>query len=143
MLLCLAIAYSSCENHPDASSCFPLPQPSEGYLTLMTLCSFVVAFFANSVLQRWWAVRTHIQGTMGGCYELLFMVISILSIDMKNAPTNEAKARIRYESNILMHKIIGFLVLTFRLLFNNAREFDDISDLVHSGLLTEEVRSLS
>ena len=39
-------------------------------LTLITLCAFVVSFFANSVLTRWWAVRQDL-----GVFMMMMMII--------------------------------------------------------------------
>lgn len=65
VLFCTILGLAGCpyKNRP---GCIYFPSPSTGYLTLLTLCSFVVAFFANTVLNRWWTVRQSLQGGFGG-----------------------------------------------------------------------------
>ena len=61
VLLVTVLAGGSCARLGKTSGCIALPAANTSYLTLMTLCSFVVAFFATTVLQRWWTLRSHLQ----------------------------------------------------------------------------------
>jgi hypothetical protein len=61
VLLVTVLAGGSCARLGKTRGCIALPAANTSYLTLMTLCSFVVAFFATTVLQRWWTLRSHLQ----------------------------------------------------------------------------------
>jgi hypothetical protein len=138
VMICSLIGYGSCVNFPNAESCISLPDADTSYLTLTTLCSFTIAFFSSIVLDRWWSIRRHLSLLMGSGYDLVIMLAGILTCDVKDATSAEEKKELRLMKHQLMQQIIGLLVLTLRILFNNARGDHDISDLVQRGLITQE-----
>lgn len=138
IMVCCLLGWGSCVNHPGGKSCIPLPDANTDYLTLTTLCSFTVAFFANSVLERWWSIRKHLQAVMSSGYELVIIFAGILSSDVKDATSGEQKKRVRMEKERLMKQVTGLLVLTLRLLFNSARGSTDFADLMKRGVISED-----
>lgn len=138
VMIVMLLAYGSCEYRNVSTHCVALPDADTDYLTLMELCSIVIALFADTVLKRWWALRCHIDTLMVSGEQLIIVFAGILSSDVKDAHTDEAKAKIRKEKEILMKKLIGYLVLIFRLLFNNARGVDHYQDLVDRDIITQD-----
>lgn len=138
VLICVLLGYGSCVNLPNNNSCVSLPDAKTSYLTLTTLCSFTIAFFTSIVLDRWWSIRRHLALVMGTGHDLVIMLAGILTCDVNDAVSTEEKRELRLTKEKLMRQIIGMLVLNLRLLFNDARDHDDISDLVQRGLITQD-----
>ena len=58
--------------HPQVErNCIPLPAGFSNNLTLTTVTSFLVGLFANTLLQRWWALRMHLLGHIGGNFKCI------------------------------------------------------------------------
>ena len=113
-----------------------MPLADTKLLTLITLCSFVMAFFANLIIQRWWSVRTHIQSSMGSGYDLAANLSSIFIQSLKNRSVTDAET-----ARDLMKRISGITILSFRLLMNSARAEKDIDDLAEDGYITQEEKA--
>ena len=183
-LLCTVLALGSCPMNPNEHKrpyCISLPAPSTNYLTLMTLCSFVVAFFANTMIQRWWAIRMHIQSIIGNSNQLVMKIMSIITVKLRhghndvttsgkftNSITSEKREnsnqdillsnknltmnnshrglfqinqeikrkQYRSEAEQFVKTITGLLILTYRMLFNLARESSHVTDLLERDIIT-------
>ena len=136
------LAYSSCEMPGATSSCLTLPIPSTSTLTLMTLCSFILAFFVNTAITRWWAVRSALQSLMGAAQELLLCVAGGLEAGLETEPdsrmTVEEKFAIIDKANNMANKISAYSLLILMMLFNNARDQRPIKELVELDMLTSD-----
>jgi hypothetical protein len=128
--LCTIIAYSSCDNNANKTWCMTLPDPSDSYLTLLTLCAFLVGFFNNSILHRWWSVRVHLQDAMEAANDVMMIVMSAISTAITN------KRATRDVAFAYAKKLEGLLLLSFRLLINQVRRDVDFMDLVDQEFLT-------
>jgi hypothetical protein len=137
-LITILLGYGSCQYRNDHTPCVALPNADTSYLTLMDLCSFVIAFFAASVLNRWWNIRVHMDDLQTSGEQLVITFAGILCSEEKDARSKDERIEIRALKENLMHKIIGLLALSFRLLFNRARGTKDISDMVSRGFITQE-----
>jgi predicted membrane chloride channel (bestrophin family) len=139
--VCWILGYFSCMNNPDvnASNCVALPQPSTGFLTLLTLCSFVIAFFINMVVQRWWAVRTCIGGVSGACIECMMNLSVIITTTVENKSENaEEYERFEKLGKYFLKRFAGMLILSYHLMINMARSENDIGHLLKRGIITEK-----
>lgn len=136
VILCTVIAFSSCDNSKH-DLCFNMMPPSSSNLTLMTLCSFVVAFFMGIVVQRWWSIRLHIQGVIGGSLNVMMLLMGILSMNIIYSEPDKVVTA-QEEVDKIARTISGQLVLCLRLLFNKGRHNNRIHDLVQKGLISTE-----
>ena len=100
------LAYYNCANDQPQSLCIKLPAASTSYLTLMTLCSFVVAFFANTVLQRWWTTSQNIQALFGSSKEGMVLVLGAIAGRLSGESMAE-RARLIQEADKLTSYLIG------------------------------------
>jgi hypothetical protein len=75
-VICVVLAYFSCMNDPlhNSNYCVALPPPTTVVLTLLTLCSFVISFFVNLVVNRWWCVRCFVGNVYGASLECLMLL---------------------------------------------------------------------
>ena len=139
VILCTVLAACSCQYHKGQRGCIALPAASTSYLTLMTLCSFVVAFFANSVLQRWWTMRTHIQSVMGNSYELVMTIMSALSGVLRDPSlTTDERTTTRREAEEFSQHLVGLLIVVFHSLFNQARGIKDLDLVRQRGYISSQ-----
>jgi len=103
----------------------------------MTLCSFVVAFFMNIIIQRWWSIRLHLQGVIGSSINLMMLLMPVLSVKIRYAQPDKA-IEVREKAVKIADEVKGQLVLCLRLLFNRGRHSTNIHDLVEKGFITAE-----
>jgi Bestrophin, RFP-TM, chloride channel len=130
----------SCNNVPStATVCVSLPPtPSTSYLTLITLCSFVVGIFSSIVIGRWWSTRLALGDVLAGSGNLLMLVMTAFSVAVQFAKDEQERRRLRGLAESASRKIIGLLMLHVRLLFNTAREDQSFYDLVDQKFITRE-----
>jgi predicted membrane chloride channel (bestrophin family) len=130
------LGFSTCD-HPnaDTNTCIILPTPSTSYLTLMTLCSFVIAFFANTVMTRWWAVRTALQGVMGAAQELIANIVGTIDVEVVMAQPVDKQREIAEGYDKLLKQVNAYCLLILKLLFNGARDQLPARDLIESDML--------
>ena len=67
------LAYFKCTK--SASACVPLPE-SWAALTLLTVCSFLVATFTNLTISRWWSTRMHVSSIAGKSKNIAMVLAS-------------------------------------------------------------------
>lgn len=48
-------------------------------ISLVTVTSFLVGLFSNTLLQRWWALRMHLNGHTGGNNEVIILLSTIMA----------------------------------------------------------------
>jgi predicted membrane chloride channel (bestrophin family) len=144
------LAFVTCEQpHANQSTCIILPTPSTSYLTLMTLCSFIIGFFVNTVMTRWWATRTALQGVMGAAQELLLIVIGVIGTDENTESGTNAEAGTPEVDNKrqviqqraakydrLMKQITAYALLVLQMLFNSARDQLPLTELIEKELIS-------
>jgi len=138
--ICTILAYNSCDNRPNSNFCIKLMPPSTSNLTLMTLCSFVVAFFMNTVINRWWNIRLHIQGVIGSSINLMMILMPILASHVRHAHPEMIDTVTQRVKTYAM-EISGLLLCSARLLFNKNRREDGMLDLVTKGIISGEDES--
>ena len=126
------LAYWSCDVFKDEEKCIHLPTADTQLLTLITLCSFVMAFFANIIFQRWWAIRLNLQTCMGSALNIAMNYSTVVTSAL--AKVTEAQIE---PARITANRINGMCILAFRFLLNNARNEKEISDLVEDGYILE------
>lgn len=135
--LCTLLAYISCDNNSSKTACIALPSPNTSYLTLVTLSSFVLSFFMNILLQRWWSVRTSMNGIIARSNNIMATLMGIFVAVVRFRPVNERR-HVKELVNNLAKKVGAYLLTFFRLLLNAAREETSLQDLVDQKLLTIE-----
>jgi len=95
-----------------------------------TLASFLVGFFVSACLQRWWGLRlTGIGGLWGNIDDLCMLIGCYFPRD--DAADREVRDR-----------VLRWGVLSHELVYKQAQNEVDISDLVDRGLLLEHERQL-
>eukprot|EP00741_Cyanophora_paradoxa_P022797 tig00021517_g22018.t1 len=109
---------------PRTAWCIPVPSETE-FLTLSTLASFLCGFLLSLTMQRWWSVRTLIQGVIGRSNNLVMLIGSHVVGD------DEALAHARRE-------VVRLLNLAHALIYKQAYRQDDMTDLEERGLLLPE-----
>lgn len=136
------LARIDCRNMTNFEYCIHLPSPSTTYFTLLTLCAFVVSFFANSVLSRWWAIRQDLGTFMGSGQSIMMNFMSSTNIVIRRQPI-ESQMRLTAKAKVLSQKLSGYLILTYRLLINSARKtFKNLDDLAELEIITAEETEL-
>lgn len=75
---------------------------------------------------------------MGAGYETIMVLTSVYSARFKRSTEQDARRLIYEDAKINIKRVVGLLVLSFRLIFNVAREEKNISDLVTRGVITKE-----
>lgn len=138
ILLATLLGYYSCINI-ESNRCIALPEPSTSYLTLLTLCSFVLAFFINMVVNRWWTVRTTIGSLKTSTEQCMMILVNVLSTEV-NDHSSKPRVRINKEINAkkLLKRMAGLLLLSYRTVINNARNVQDIDDLYERNIITQK-----
>lgn len=117
--------------------CIDLPVPSVSYFTLLTLCAFVIAFFANTVLTRWWTVRMHMQVVMGSSPGLIIHITSMITASIRFAPA-ESRPSLTIRAKYITKRLSSHLIVMFRQLINMARKTKHLADLCDDKTLTRE-----
>lgn len=88
-----------------------------------TLCTFLLGFFVSTCLTRWWAIRNDCINSLWACGDDLVLILgSYFGRD------TEADKQVR-------ETIVRWTILSYELVYKQARAEEDISDLVEKGLL--------
>lgn len=132
--ICTALGYASCDNM-SSLYCVSLPTPNTSSLTLMTLSSFVLAFFMNMIIQRWWSVRSLLNVIIARSNNIVSTLVGILSAKVRSVQANQ-RLPIKTMSTNLIKNVSGYLLLYFRLVINAARGEKNLKDLVEKGYIT-------
>lgn len=113
--------------------CIPLPSGYTNNLTLTTVTSFLVGLFANTLLQRWWALRMHLLGHMGGNNEVIILTATTLA----NSKLINENPEYTAEAKQACYSIYRYLNLgNYLTIFNASKEFKyDL--LLKKGILTK------
>ena len=105
---------------PDGKYCLSLSFPMASNLTLITLCSFVIALFSNLMLNRWWLLRTNLQTVLSFCYDILSKITSCVVVKVRHA-SPENREVVLNEAEAFCYTIAGLLTLSLFKLFARAR----------------------
>lgn len=135
--LAVGLASISCQVKKPISHCINLPPPSFQDLTLTTLCSFVVAFFANTVINRYTTVLTNLSQMIGSTRDGLIVFLSALSASVRNVSPEIRAARLERAYNVSTH-LIGLWCLVIRIQMMAARGPVKHEQIIESSLFTED-----
>lgn len=90
-----------------------------------SLCTFLLGFFVATCVTRWWAIRNDcIGGLWGAADDLALIIGSHFGSD------SEADKQVR-------NKVLRWSLLSYELVFKQARAQEDMSDLIQRGILEE------
>eukprot|EP00928_Gymnodinium_smaydae_P011699 TRINITY_DN14292_c0_g1_i1.p1 TRINITY_DN14292_c0_g1~~TRINITY_DN14292_c0_g1_i1.p1 ORF type:complete len:408 (+),score=27.25 TRINITY_DN14292_c0_g1_i1:68-1291(+) len=90
------------------------------------LCTFLLGFYVNTCLSRWWAIRSQGIGGLWGNLDDISMLLACYF------PKNdEADSAIRAQ-------VLRWGVLSHELIYKQVVGTDDLSDVLSNGLLTKE-----
>lgn len=137
-LITFLVGYYSCINHSDTNYCIALPDPNPRFLTITTLCAFVIAFFTNMIVQRWWTVRFYVGNVSAVSVEMMMTLASILSTEVARINDPKAKAENQKLAENLLKRMRGLLILSYKLMINIARGEKDFSDLVKRRVIIQK-----
>ena len=107
---------------PTGQYCLSLSFPLASNLTLITLCSFVIALFSNLILNRWWLLRTNLQNVMCSSYDILSKITSCVIVKVRHT-SPEKQDSVLNEAKAFCFTIAGLLTLSLFMLFGRARYF--------------------
>jgi len=111
----------TCVKGQQYSFCFPIIVSSEG-LIFASLVSFLLGLFISTTFSRWWAVREKLGNIMNS--------VSYMTILLKNfSPADEA-------AQVACRKLTRWMHLGHALIYKQANDDEDLSDLVTATLAT-------
>lgn len=131
--LATVLALWSCTLYTKEDKCLHLPTADTKFLTLMTLCSFLMAFFANIIYNRWWSIRVLVQQFTGAATSLSMTLSSAMVGNLQNKSPPEID-----DARKLANRVNSMCMVAFRFLLNNTRDENNIMDLVNKGYISTD-----
>merc|ERR1740121_1634911 len=90
-----------------------------------SLCTFLLGFFVMTCLNRWWAIRNDCIGMLWGSSDDLALIIGSYF------------GRATEEDKQVREQVLRWCLLSYELVYKQARAQEDMSDLVQRGILKE------
>jgi hypothetical protein len=119
LIVCTLLSIFSCNpENKSSKACVPFPIPSTSYLTLLTLCSFLLGFSLNIMLGRWWNVRMHLGDVTAGSGALVSLLTSALSSSLSSSSKKQETLAL---AKLLTEDVISYLAIALALLINSGR----------------------